>query len=406
MFLLITKRKKTYNQIECFLFLVFIKLKVNTMNFVISSSELLNSLQTVNKVIKSKNTQPILDNFLFQLEDGVLTITASDLESTLSTKHQLENSNEEGSIAIDAKRLMDIIKEFPEQPITLNIDNETKNIDIITSNGKFSVVGIDAEDFPSPQKIKSEERKAFVFESDLMLEGINKAIFAVADDELRPVMNGIFIQISLEDIKFVATDSHKLVRYTRTDIEVESENEFILPHKPANILRNILPKENGNVALEVDSKNAIFSTENYTLVCRLIEGSYPNYAAVIPAENPINVVVDRLDFHNSLKRVSACSSQSSNLVRLDFAPNSTKVSAQDIDFSIAGHETINSVLEGNEITIGFKSLFLIEIINNLTTQEVTIELSDPARAGIIVPKDPENEHEDTLMLLMPMMINQ
>ena len=375
------------------------------MNFVISSNELLNSLQTVSKVIKSKNTQPILDNFLFKLEAGVLTITASDLESTLSTKHTLENSNEEGSIAIDAKRLMDIVKEFPEQPITLNIDNETKNIDIITNNGKFSVVGINAEDFPTPQKIKTDERKAFVFESDLVLSGINKAIFAVADDELRPVMNGIFIQISPENIKFVATDSHKLVRYTRSDIEVDAEAEFILPQKPASVLRNIFPKEKGNVSLEVDSKNAIFSTENYTLVCRLIEGSYPNYAAVIPAENPINVTVDRLDFHNSLKRVSACSSQSSNLVRLDFAPNSTKVSAQDIDFSIAGHETINSNLEGSEITIGFKSLFLIEIINNLSTTEICVELSDPARAGIIVPKDSENENEDTLMLLMPMMIN-
>jgi len=376
------------------------------MNFVISSSELLNSLQTVSKVIKSKNTQPILDNFLFNLKAGVLTITASDLESTLSTKHTLENSNKEGSICIDAKRLMDIVKEFPEQPITLNIDNKTKNVDIVTSNGKFSVVGIDAEDFPTPQKIKEDERKAFVFESDLVLQGINKAIFAVADDELRPVMNGIFIQISPEDIKFVATDSHKLVRYTRSDIEVDTEGEFILPHKPAGILRNIFPKEKGNVSLEVDSKNAIFSTENYTLICRLIEGSYPNYAAVIPAENPINVTVDRLDLYNSLKRVSACSSQSSNLVRLDFKPNETKVSAQDIDFSIAGHETINSVLEGNEITIGFKSLFLIEIINNLTTPEITIELSDPARAGIIIPKDSENEAEDTLMLLMPMMINQ
>jgi DNA polymerase-3 subunit beta len=376
------------------------------MNFVISSNELLHSLQTVSKVIKPKNTQPILDNFLFNLKDGVLSITASDLESTLSTKHTLENSNDEGTICIDAKRLMDIVKEFPEQPITLNIDNESKNIDIVTSNGKFSVVGVDAEDFPKPQEVKKEDRKAFVFESDLVLEGISKAIFAVADDELRPVMNGIYIQISPEDIKFVATDSHKLVRYTRSDIQVETEGDFILPYKPANLLRNILPKEKGNVSLEVDSKNSIFSTENYTLVCRLIEGSYPNYAAVIPAENPIKVTVDRVDFYNSLKRVSACSSQSSNLVRLDFSPNETKVSAQDIDFSIAGHETINSSLEGNEITIGFKSLFLIEIVNNLTTPEITIELSDPARAGIIVPKDPENEAEDTLMLLMPMMINQ
>ena len=376
------------------------------MNFVISSNELLHSLQAVSKVIKSKNTQPILDNFLFNLKDGVLTITASDLESTLSTKHTLENSNEEGVICIDAKRLMDIVKEFPEQPITLNIDNESKNVEIVTNNGRFSVVGLDAEDFPKPQEVKESDRKAFVFDSDLVYEGISKAIFAVADDELRPVMNGIFIQISPEDIKFVATDSHKLVRYTRSDIEVEAEGDFILPYKPANILRNIFPKEKGNVSLEIDNKNAIFSTENYTLICRLIEGSYPNYAAVIPAENPISVTVDRVELYNSLKRVSACSSQSSNLVRLDFKPNETKVSAQDIDFSIAGHETINSSLEGSEITIGFKSLFLIEIINNLTTTDITIELSDPARAGIIMPKDPENDSEDTLMLLMPMMINQ
>jgi len=376
------------------------------MDFVISSSELLNSLQTISKVIKSKNTQPILDNFLFKLEGGVLNITASDLESTLSTKLQLQTYNEEGTIAIDARRLMDIVKEFPEQPITFNINNENKNIDIITNNGKFSVVGMDAEDFPTPQKIKIEERKAFVFATDLILSGINKTIFAVADDELRPVMNGIFIQMEEANIRFVATDSHKLVRYTRTDVEVNEESSFILPHKPANLLRTLLPKENGNVSLEIDSKNAIFTTENYTLICRLIEGQYPNYAAVIPTDNPIKVHLDRVDFYNSLRRVSACSSQSSNLVRLDFSPNAAKISAQDIDFSIAGHETINCSLEGDEITIGFKSLFLIELINNIDTPDITVELSDPARAGIIVPKDSDEENEDVLMLLMPMMINQ
>ncbi len=375
------------------------------MNFVISSSDLLSSLQLVSKVIKSKNTQPILDNFLFKLEQDTLTITASDLESTLSTKHVLSNYSEEGSIAIDAKRLIDIVKEFPDQPITFKIDQTNRNIDLTTENGKFSVVGVDASDFPTPHQIVSEQRHAFVFKSDLVLEGINKTIFAVANDELRPVMNGIFIQISPEaGIKFVATDSHKLVRYTRTDVELNDEGSFILPQKPASLLRSILPKEKGELRLEIDSRNAIFSTEHYTLVCRLIEGTYPNYSAVIPEQNPIQVTVDRLDFYNSLKRVSACSSQASNLIRIDFMTNNTKISAQDIDFSIAGHETIPSTMNGEDITIGFKSLFLIEIINNLTTPEVSVELSDPARAGIIIPKGGENPAEDTLMLLMPMMI--
>ncbi len=374
------------------------------MNFVISSTDLLGSLQTAVKVIKAKTTKPMLYNFLFELNEQTLVITSSDLETTLSIKIALETASGSGKIAIDAKRLIDIVKELPEQPVTMNFDLETNNIDIITSNGKFSVVGEDATDYPEPQTVDSSKRKAFVLDADLVMEGINKTIFAVGNDELRPVMNGIFIQINPEKSIFVATDSHKLVRYTRTDIEANDDVAFILPQKPASLLRSILPKDGGDVSLEVDDRNAIFTSETHTLTCRLIEGNYPNYDAVIPKQNPINVTVDRLEFYNSLKRVSACSSQSSNLVRLDFEPNSTKISAQDIDFSIAGHETINSTLEGGEITIGFKSLFLIEMVNNLDTEEIVIEMSDPSRSGIVMPKSSENENEDILMLLMPMMI--
>ncbi len=371
------------------------------MNFIISSNELLNSLQAVSRVIKSKNTQPIYDNFIFEVADNILKITAGDSESTLTSLHHLENCNGEGRIAIDAKRLIDIVKELAEQPITINV--ESGKVDIVTDNGKYSVVGSDADEFKVTEQKESDEDVTFDVATDLFLEGVNKAIFAVANDELRPVMNGVFIKVEDNQIRFVATDSHKLVRYTRKDVTIDSDGEFILPHKPASLLRNILPKESGDVKVVVNNSTASFKTEKYHLICSLIVGSYPNYSAVIPVDNPIKVVMDRLDLINSLKRVSACSNQSSHLVQLDFTPNSVEVSAKDIDFSIAGQETMPCRLDGSEITMGFKSVFLIEILNNIPTQDVVLELSDPARSGIVLPFEPENEDEDTLMLLMPMM---
>jgi DNA polymerase III subunit beta len=375
------------------------------MKFVVSSTELLNHLQAVSRVINSKNTLPILDNFLFQLEKKELVITASDLESTMITRIQLENVDGEGSIAVPARILTDSLKEFPEQPLTFNINLDTLAVDINSENGKFSVVGQKGGEYPQIPVIREDKKSSVRLGGEVLMQGISKTLFATADDELRPVMNGIFIELHTDNISFVASDAHKLVRYRRNDITPESEASFILPKKPAGLLKNILGKEKNDVMVEFDDKNAFFTLTNYKLICRLVEGNYPNYAAVIPTNNPNKLTVDRVDFYNSLRRVSVFSNPASNLVKLQLASNQITVSAQDIDFSISAYEKVKCQFDGDSMEIGFKSVFLIEILSNLSSQEVMIELSDPSRAGILVPAEKENENEDVLMLLMPMMIN-
>lgn len=375
------------------------------MKFVVSSTVLLSHLQSVNRVISSKNTLPILDNFLFSLEGNVLEITASDLETTMITRLNLENASESGSIAIPAKLLTDTLKEFPEQPLTFEVNMNTMAVVIHSENGQFSVVGQNGAEFPQVAKINDEQKFSFKLDSSLLLSGISKTIFATADDELRPVMNGIFIEISEDDLSFVASDAHKLVRYKRLDGSAESASSFILPKKPASLLRNILPKEDNPVQVDFDEKNASFRMTNYVMVCRLVEGNYPSYNTVIPTDNPNRLIIDRLKFYNALKRVSVFSNQASNLVKLELKSNQLTVSAQDLDFSISAHEVLTCQYEGDEMDIGFKSVFLIEILANLSTPDVYLEMSDPSRAGLILPAENEDENEDVLMLLMPMMIN-
>ncbi len=374
------------------------------MNFIVSSSALLNHLQAVSKVISSKNTLPILDNFLFQLKGTELTVTASDLETTLVTTLQLDSASEDGEITVDAKRLTSILREFPEQPLTFNINMDNMTVDIVSENGKFNLTGQSGEDFPVIPQLKGDIHNANLT-SEIMLQGVSKALFAASDDDLRPVMTGIYIELSTEHMSFVASDAHKLVRYRRTDIKAEENASFILPQKPASLLKNTLPKTDSAVQIQFDDKNAIIEFENYKLVCRLVEGNYPNYEAVIPNDNPNKLIVDRLDFYNSLRRVSVFSNQASNLIKLALAGNQITVSAQDIDFSISAHERIKCEYDGDEMEIGFKSLFLIEILSNLSSSDVVVNLSDPTRAGILVPMEKENDDEDILMLLMPMMIN-
>ncbi len=375
------------------------------MKFVVSSTDLLNHLQAVSRVISTKNTLPILDNFLFNLKDNELVITASDLESTLTTRMQLENISGEGIIAIPAKILTDTLKEFPEQPLTFEISTENYSVVITTENGKFSVVGQNGEDFPQYPVLKDDIKVAVKMSADVLLHGISRTIFATADDELRPVMNGVFLDFTPDNMTFVASDAHKLVRYKRFDVKTEAESSFILPKKPASLLRNILAREKGDVIIEFDDKNALFTLTDYKLVSRLVEGNYPNYSSVIPADNPNKLVIDRLDIINTLRRVSVFSSQASNLVKLELGENQVTVSAQDIDFSISAYEKLQCQYEGDEMAIGFKSTFLIEILNNLSSPEVIIELSDPSRAGLLLPAEKESDDEDLLMLLMPMMIN-
>jgi len=375
------------------------------MKFVVSSTELLGHLQAISRVISSKNTLPILDNFLFNLSGNDLEITASDLESTLITRMKLENASGDGIIALPARILLDTLREFSVQPLAFDINLDTLAVVITSENGKFNVVGQNGVDFPALPAIRKEKKFTFMINADVMLAGINKTLFATADDELRPVMGGIFMEASTDKITFVASDAHKLVRYQRTDSHADDNASFILPKKPASLLKNILPREEGPVTVEFDDKNAFFNLNDYKVVCRLVEGNYPNYNSVIPKNNPRKVTIDRIEFYNTLKRVSVFSNQASNLVKLQLKGNQATISAQDIDFSISAYEKIKCEYQGDDMEIGFKSVFLLEILANISSQDVMIELADPTRAGLFLPAQSDNESEDLLMLLMPMMIN-
>ncbi|HWR74975.1 MAG TPA: DNA polymerase III subunit beta [Bacteroidales bacterium] len=375
------------------------------MKFVVSSTELLGHLQAISRVISSKNTLPILDNFLFSISGNDLEITASDLESTLITRMRLDNITGSGTIALPARILLDTLKEFSEQPLTFDVNPDTMAVVINSENGRFSIVGQNGIDFPVLPVIKKEKRFTFNIAADVLLAGISRTLFATADDELRPVMGGILVEASSEKLTFVASDAHKLVRYQRSDAKADDSASFILPKKPASLLKNILPKESGVVSVEFDDRNAFFNLSDYKVVCRLVEGNYPNYNSVIPKNNPRKVRIDRLEFYNILRRVSVFSNQASNLVKLQFTPNQITVSAQDVDFSISAYERHKCLYEGDDMEIGFKSVFLLEILSNIASQDVLIELADPTRAGLFLPAETSNEAEDLLMLLMPMMIN-
>ena len=375
------------------------------MKFVVSSIDLLNHLLALSRVISSKNTLPILDNYLFNLDGNVLEITASDLETTMVTSMTIENAAESGSIAIPARLLTDSLKEFPDQPLTFTINTDTYAISISSENGQFSVAGQPGEDFPRLPQIKPDRKVSLKMPAQSLSSGIHSTIFATADDELRPVMNGIFMELSPSDITFVASDAHKLVRYKRKDASCDTSASFILPKKPAGLLRNVLSKGSEEVAIEFDDKNASFILPSIQMVCRLVEGNYPSYNSVIPTNNPNKLMIDRVKLLNTIKRVSVFSNQASNLVRLKLDGNKLTVSAQDIDFSTSAVEELICQYNGRELEIGFKSVFLVEILSNIQSSEVSIELSDASRAGLFIPFDQESEDEDILMLLMPMMIN-
>lgn len=372
------------------------------MKFIVSSTELSSHLQSVSKVVASKPQLPILDHFLFVLEKNTLTITASDLESTIVTSLQVENSGKKsGSIALPARILLESLKKFAEQPLTFNLDN--LSLEVIYDKGKFNLVGQNGEDFPSPTALNEESVKRFEIASDALLMGINKTLFATADDELRPVMNGIFIDLTLDVTTFVASDTHKLVRYRRLDVKPGFEGSFILPKKPAALLKSFL-KAGVGVAVEFDDKNAYFTTPEHRLVCRLIEGKYPAYASVIPQNSPNKIVVDRSELLEAIGRVALFSNAGSNLVTFDIAGTELTISAQDLDFSLGAIERMGCQNEGEDMKIGFKSNLLTDILGNLVAREVVVLLTDSARAGLFLPLQ-TTETEDELMLLMPMMIN-
>ena len=374
------------------------------MKFVVSSSALLGRLQTTNKVISSKNTLPILDYFLFDLKEGVLKITASDLETTLVGTLAVENVEREGLIAVPVKLMLDSLKEFSEQPLTIEANESTWEIVVSWKSGKLTLPGTSGLSYPNLPELNAETKQSLALDVDTLMVGINKTIFATADDELRPVMNGVYINLEPQSVTFVATDAHKLVKYA-SETAAEATASFILPKKPANLLRGLLPKEDGEITVEFDDKNVLFRLKNQVLICRLIEGNYPNYNAVIPANNPNKVFVDRLELLNAIRRVAVCSNQSTNLIKLDISKGTINLTAQDLDFSVSAQESLPCDYEGEDIVIGFKSTFLIEILSNIETTTVLVELADSTRAGVFKPVYDQQPSNDTLMLLMPMMIN-
>ncbi|MDL2245567.1 DNA polymerase III subunit beta [Parabacteroides sp. OttesenSCG-928-J18] len=373
------------------------------MRFDVSSTALLSRLQSISKVIASKNSLPILDSFLFDLKGDKLTITASDAETRMVTSVEVMNVQGEGLFAITAKNLLEPLKELPEQPLTFDINESSMEVLIHFQNGKYSFIGQKGDTYPQQKPLK-ENAISLTIESQKLLSGISRSLFATADDELRPVMNGIYFDIHTDDLTFVASDGHKLVRLRNLAIQSPERASFILPKKPANLLKGVLGKETEDVKITFDDNNAYIICQSFEMVCRLIEGRYPNYNSVIPQENPYKVNIDRLSFLNALKRVSVFSNPASSLVKLQLSANQMVVSAQDIDYSTSAEETIVCQFDEAEMSIGFKSTYLIEILSNINSEEVILELADPSRAGLIVPSENE-ENEDLLMLLMPMMLN-
>ena len=374
------------------------------MKFSVSSSELLSGLMSVSKVIVPKPTNSILENFLFQLEGNTLTVTASDGETTLKTTLPIANVTEEGSTAVPAKLLTVSLKEFPDQPLAFSVDEGSSVMDIVWASGASKIPCFDAADFPELPQI-GEIAESVIIPSSILLDGINNTIYATAEEELRPVMNGIFFDIDPEVTTLVASDAHKLICYSFMGAKLSQKSNFILHKKPASILKSILAKYDEDITIRYDSKNAYFSFGSNILVCRLIEGNYPAYRSVIPKNNNNKLVIGRTDLLGVVKRIAVCSNQVSNQIRLKLSLGEVLISAQDLGFSMSAHETLPCQYDGQEMEIGFKAPFLLEILSNLPYQSICMELADPARAALIVSADESRPGQDIRALLMPVMIN-
>ena len=374
------------------------------MNFTVSSSLLSSRLQTISRVINSKNTIPVLDCILFELEGNKLTLTASDPDNTLNTSIEVVDCSEDFSFAISAKILIDSLKEISEQPIRFEVKKETLETTIFYQNGKYSLVGQNADEYPGAA-VLGESAVAISVPTKVLSSGISCSMFATADDEVRPVMCGVYFDFTPESITLVASDGHKLVRCRDYSVTGAEKSAFILPKKPATLLKNLLGKEEQeDVAVEFDGRFAIFDMGEYKLVSRLFDGRYPNYNSVIPQNNPHKLTVDRAALISTLRRVAIFSSQVS-LIKLHLEENKVVISAQDTDFSTSAEESIACSYEGASMNIGFRASFLIDILNNTPGQDVVIELADPSRAGVIVPAE-QVDKQELLMLLMPMMLTE
>lgn len=375
------------------------------MKFIISSVKLLKSLQALSGVIGSKNNLPILDDFLFQQTENGLKITVSDLEVTMSVALQPDMMEGVGEVTIPARILLDIMKNFPDVPITVSINLDNLAVELIAGEGRYKLAGHKSDEFP--QVPVMEDTQMWELPAEALAAGFEKTVFATGADELRPIMAGVLLEMSENYLTFVATDAHKLVRYRRLDIKSDTQASFIMPKKPINQLKSILGGiAEENVLIEFNKTNASFVFGDYTLVCRLIEGRYPNYETVIPKNNPNQMLIDRQVFLSAIRRVAVFSSKATHQVRFRISGQEIILTAEDIDFYNEAKERLACSYTGDDMEIGFNSRFFQEMLGNTGAQEVKLEMSAPNRAGILTPVENENENEDLLMLLMPVMLNQ
>ncbi len=373
------------------------------MKLIISSAELLRGVMAVSKAIPTKSTLPILENFLFDLNGNILEITASDTELTLKTQIEVETTSEEGKIAVPAKHMMDLLKELPDQPLTISTSGDSSFV-CSWASGESTLPYFPAEDYP---EITGTDDTAVTlqFPAQSLVDGISSTIYATADDEIRPAMNGIFFDIDVNSTTLVASDSHKLICYTTTDVNASEKASFILNKKPAAILKAIIGKDVETVDIAFDSKNASFKFGGTVVICRLVVGKYPKYRDVIPQNNSNILRINRVQLLNTVRRVSVCSNKASNHIKFDLTSGSLMISAQDLGFSIAAHETVACQYDGEDLTIGFKSPFIIEILSNMNCGELVMKFLDSKRAALVVPAEDEEESEKICGIIMPIMIS-
>ena len=371
------------------------------MKFIVNSTALLRELQKLNGVISSNNTLPILDNFLFDIKSNNMTIIASDLETTMMSTISVE-ADVDGKITIPARILIDTLKTFSNQPLTFIVNTETFGIEMSSEMGNYKLAGQNANEFPKTPKLNGSS--STTIKGDILANAINKTLFASGNDELRPVMSGMFCELSSEQITFVATDAHKLVKHTRTDISSDKTASFILPKKPLTILKNNI-SDDADIKLEFNDTNALFTFNNITIICRLIDGKYPNYEAVIPKENPNKLTIETASLLSSIKRVSIYANKTTHQIRLKIAGSELQITSEDLDFANKAEERLSCQYKGTDMEIGFNSKFVIDMLNNIGAEQISLEMSAPNRAGIILPLDGLEEGENTLMLVMPVMLN-
>lgn len=373
------------------------------MRFTLSSTALNSRLNMLSRVINSKNSLAILGCFLFQIKEGILTITASDSENIMQSRINLEKSEGEGEFAVPSHTMLDALKELPEQPLDIDINTETYAIQIFYQNGVYNFTAQGAEEYPRSATM-TDAATSLTIDAGVLSDNITRSLFASAQEELRPVMNGIFFDLSPESLAIVASDGHKLVRNTNTNIHSDIPASFILSKKPAALLKNILQKDSGDVVIKFDDRNAEISFSEGLLKCRLIEGRYPNYNSVIPKDNPNLLTIDRKNLLSALRRVVPFANESSQLVRLRIDNGKLDLTSEDLEFATSAEEKLSCDYTGTPMSIGFKGISLMEILSSLDSDEIILQLADPSRAGVIVPvTQPENEK--ILMLIMPMLLN-